>query len=74
MHLDIERSILSDHFIDVEDCEKKYTLMQFAVKNGLMKFVKTLLRNNVDPDFSGEKFVACCQEFAIFCRDFSQII
>ena len=53
--LNIERSMLSDHFIDVEDCEKKYTLMQFAVKNGLTKFVKTLLRNDVDPNFSGEK-------------------
>ena len=43
--------------------------MQFAVKNGLTKFVKTLLRNDVDPNFSGEKLVSKRKKSTFYAVD-----
>ena len=43
--------------------------MQFAVKNGLTKFVKTLLRNDVDPNFPGEKFVSKRKKSIFYAED-----
>ena len=52
--LNIEKSDLSQHFFKIKDCHVKYTLMQFAVINGLKEFVKQLLDNDVNPNFPQE--------------------
>ena len=52
--LNIEKSDLSQHFFKIKDCHVKYTLMQFAVINGLKEFVKQLLDNDVSPNFPQE--------------------
>ena len=53
--LDLDKSDLSEHFVDIKEFDQKYTLTQFAVINGLTDFVKILLQNGVNPNFAAKE-------------------
>ena len=53
--LEIDKLDVGVHYLDIEEYAEKYTLMQFAAKNGMENFVVALLKYDVNPNFPSRK-------------------